>query len=127
MITVLLVCLGGAIGAPARYLTDRVIQSRRDGVFPWGTLIVNVIGSLILGALVGLGVRHHLPAAVVALIGTGFCGALTTFSTMQVELLEMLDAHRYGLAVSYAGASVAAGFAAVHLATAAVRRIRVLT
>ena len=58
------------------------------------------------------------------LLGTGFCGALTTFSTMQLELLKMLDAHRYGLAAGYAAASVVAGYARVHLATAVVRRAR---
>jgi CrcB protein len=61
--TLLMVCLGAALGAPARYLTDRAIQSRHDTVFPWGTLTVNVVGSLVLGALVGLAGHHDVPPA----------------------------------------------------------------
>ena len=59
------------------------------------------------------------------LLGTGLCGGLSTFSTMQVEILAMLDAHAWGLAASYTAASVAAGFAAIYLATVLVRRVRV--
>lgn len=84
--TILLVALGAAIGAPLRYLTDRTIQARHDSVFPWGTLTANVAGSLLLGFLVGL------PAApaVTALCGTGFCGALTTYSTFSYETLRLV-------------------------------------
>ena len=60
------------------------------------------------------------------LLGTGLCGALTTFSTMQLELLQMLDRGAWGLALAYAGASVAAGFLAVALATNVVRRAQVI-
>ena len=83
--TVLLVALGAAVGAPLRYLTDRTIQARHDSVFPWGTLTVNVVGSLILGVITGLPVGH----AVAALVGTGFCGALTTYSTFSYETLRL--------------------------------------
>ena len=77
--TPVLVFLGAMAGAPARYLTDRLVQSRHDSVFPWGTLGVNLAGSLILGALAGAGVAGSSPLG--ALLGTGFCGALTTYST----------------------------------------------
>ncbi len=87
--TVLLVLLGGAVGAPSRYLIDRYVQQRHDGVFPWGTLTVNLIGCLILGVLTGA--AHHLPAPVVTLAGTGFCGALTTFSTFGFETTRLLE------------------------------------
>ena len=79
--TVLLVLLGGAIGAPMRYLTDLFVQSRHDTVFPWGTLTVNVTGSLLLGGLASAVSNAGAPAWLLTLVGTGFCGALTTFST----------------------------------------------
>lgn len=89
--TILLVALGGAVGAPLRYLTDRLVQSRHDQVFPWGTLTVNVVGSLVLGVIVALSADGVLPASVALLVGTGFCGALTTFSTFSFETLRLLE------------------------------------
>jgi CrcB protein len=83
--TMLLVALGAAVGAPLRYLTDRLIQSRAGSGFPWGTLTVNLAGSLVLGFVLGLPVSPDL----VALIGTGFCGALTTYSTFAYETLRL--------------------------------------
>jgi CrcB protein len=79
------------------------------GHWPWATFIVNVAGSALLG-WVAAGERHH------RLLGAGFCGALTTFSTFQLELLHLLDADRVGLALLYGGGSVAAGLAACTLA-----------
>ena len=88
--TVLLVFAGGMAGAPARYLLDRWITGRRRaGVFPWGTLAVNLAGSLILGVI--LGAAHALPEAVLTLLATGFCGALTTFSTFGYETMRLLE------------------------------------
>ena len=87
--TVLMVVLGAAIGAPARYLTDRAIQSRHETVFPWGTLTVNVLASLVVGIVTGLG--RHLDPDVTALIGTGFCGALSTYSTFSFETVRLLQ------------------------------------
>ncbi|MEV0400299.1 fluoride efflux transporter CrcB [Actinoallomurus sp. NPDC050550] len=86
---VLLVLLGGAVGAPSRYLLDRYVQRRRESVFPWGTLAVNLIGCLILGLLTGA--AHDLSRPVVSLLGTGFCGALTTFSTFGFETVRLLE------------------------------------
>lgn len=88
--TFLLVFAGGAAGAPVRYLLDRWITGRRRaGVFPWGTLAVNLIGSLVLGLV--LGAARSLPPDVVTLVGTGFCGALTTFSTFGYETMRLLE------------------------------------
>jgi CrcB protein len=87
----LMASLGAALGAPARYLTDRVIQSRHAGVFPWGTLIVNVVGSLILGLLLGIARNHDVPSEVLAGVGTGFCGALTTYSTFGFETIRLVE------------------------------------
>ena len=86
------VALGAAVGAPARYLTDRAVQTRRDSVFPWGTLTVNVVGSFILGVLAALG--SHVSPAVSALVAVGFCGALTTFSTFGGDVLRMVEQRR---------------------------------
>ena len=97
------------------------------GSWPWATFVVNVAGAFLLGYLVTrLQERLPLSAYRRPLLGTGLCGALTTFSTMQVELLEMLDHGRPGLAAGYATASVLAGFLAVLAGTNAVRRTRVL-
>jgi fluoride exporter len=90
-VTFLLVLVGGMIGAPARYLADRAVQVRRDTVFPWGTFVVNVAGSALLGFLLGAQRHLGLPSSVVALVGTGFCGGLTTFSTFGYETLRLLE------------------------------------
>ncbi|MET7669130.1 fluoride efflux transporter CrcB [Micromonospora luteifusca] len=115
--TVLLIALGAAVGAPLRYLTDRAVQSRHDSVFPWGTLTVNVVGSLLLGVLVGL------PAGptVSALLGTGFCGALTTYSTFSYETLRLAKGGNRLLALANALVSVAAGLAAATVGYALAR------
>jgi len=80
-----MVAVGALIGAPARYLTDRAVQSRHDSVFPWGTLTVNVVASLVLGLLVGAAAGPR----VAALLGTGFCGALSTYSTFSYETMGL--------------------------------------
>jgi CrcB protein len=89
-LTALLVVLGAAVGAPLRYLTDLLVQSRHDTVFPWGTLTVNAVGSLALGAVAGA-VSGGAPAWLLTLAGTGFCGALTTFSTFGYETVRLLE------------------------------------
>ncbi|GGQ69075.1 fluoride efflux transporter FluC [Couchioplanes azureus] len=109
--TVLLVAVGAAVGAPLRYLTDRYVRARRESPVPWGTLIVNVAGSLLLGFLVGLPVAP----AVAALLGTGFCGALTTYSTFGFETVGLVRAGRRALAGAYALGSVLAGLGAASI------------
>lgn len=88
---VLAVLAGGMIGAPARYVADRLIQGRHDNVFPWGTFAVNMAGSAVLGFVLGAQRHLGLPPAVFALVGTGFCGGLTTFSTFGYETLRLLE------------------------------------
>jgi len=105
---VLLIALGAAIGAPLRYLTDRAVQSRHDSVFPWGTLTVNVAGSLVLGLLAGL----PASASLTAVLGTGFCGALTTYSTFSYETLRLAQTGARFYAAMNVVASIVAGFGA---------------
>jgi CrcB protein len=90
-VIVLAVLAGGMLGAPARYLADRLIQARRDTVLPWGTFTVNVAGSAVVGFLLGAQVHLGLPPVVFALVATGFCGGLTTFSTFGYETLRLLE------------------------------------
>jgi CrcB protein len=88
---VLMVFLGGMIGAPLRYLTDKAVQARHDSVFPLGTFTVNIVGSFVLGALAGAAAGHGLPPSVMLLLGTGLCGGLTTFSTFTFETVRLLE------------------------------------
>ena len=106
--TVLLIALGAAVGAPLRYLTDRAVQARLGSAFPWGTLTVNVAGSLLLGVLVGLPVG---PTAG-ALLGTGLCGALTTYSTFGYETLRLARTGNRLRALANVLLNVAAGLTA---------------
>jgi CrcB protein len=112
-VTVLWVALGAAIGAPARYLTDRAVQGRHDSVFPWGTLTVNLVGSFVLGLLTALSVS--VGPAWTAAIGTGFCGALTTYSTFSYEVLRLLEDRARLYALANVVVSLVGGLAAVVL------------
>ncbi|MFE3223879.1 fluoride efflux transporter CrcB [Nocardia sp. NPDC059228] len=109
--TALLVILGAMVGAPARYLTDRAIQTRHDSVFPWGTLTVNLTGCLILGSLAGAAVS----SPTYALVGTGFCGALTTYSTFGYETIRLAEQRSYLYATLNVAVSVIAGLGAALL------------
>jgi CrcB protein len=116
---------GGACGGLLRAALGQLVPLA-PGQWPWVTFVVNIAGSFLLGYF-ATRLQERLPLSAYRrpLLGTGLCGGLTTFSTMQVELLRMLDAHEYRLAAGYGWASVVAGYLAVHLATALVRRIRV--
>jgi fluoride exporter len=111
-VTALLVALGAAVGAPLRYLIDRAVQARQDSAFPWGTLTVNVTGSFILGFLIQGAAAHRVPGAVGVLLGTGLCGALTTYSTFGYETVRLLADRLRAYAVLNVVASVGAGLGA---------------
>ena len=113
--TAVLVLLGGMVGAPTRYLTDLLVQSRHSSRLPWGTLVVNVAGSLVLGAVAGLSAAGHLPLWVLTLVGVGFCGALTTFSTLSFETFRLLDERLWRTALLNMAVSILAGLGAVAL------------
>lgn len=111
--TVLLVALGAAAGAPLRYLVDRFIQARHDSVFPWGTWVVNVLGSFAFGAVVGAARQHGLSDELQLLLGTGLCGALTTFSTFGFETVRLVEDGSYlAAALNTLGSVLAALLAA---------------
>jgi CrcB protein len=117
--------IGGSIGAMAR--AELVVAfPTHAGDWPWTTFVVNVAGAFALGYFVTR-LQERLPLSSYRrpFVGTGVCGALTTFSTMQVELLQMLDAGRVALALLYALGSVTLGFGGVFLATNLVRRAQV--
>ncbi|MFC7342634.1 fluoride efflux transporter FluC [Saccharopolyspora griseoalba] len=88
--TALLVALGGAVGACLRFLTDRWVQARHDTGFPWGTLVVNATGSLLLGLLAGAGLFGIELPVLHPLVGIGLCGALTTYSTFGYESVRLI-------------------------------------
>ena len=83
--------VAGAIGAPARYLLDGFVQDRTEGAFPWGTFVVNVSGSLLLGLITGAALYHAFPNTPKVWLGTGFCGSYTTFSTFTFETIRLLE------------------------------------
>ena len=113
---------GGFLGAVARAALAEAAPPE-PGAWPWATFAANIAGALLLGyATTRLQERLPLSSYRRPFIGTGVCGALTTFSTMQIELLDMLDAGRLGLAAAYAAASIAGGLLAVAVATNLVRR-----
>jgi CrcB protein len=116
--------VGGIIGALARLgLVEALAPT--PGQWPWATFVANVVGALALGYFTTrLQERLPLSAYRRPFLGTGFCGALTTFSTMQLELLQMLDHGDAGLAAAYAATSLVAGSFAVALTTNLVRRAR---
>jgi len=117
-VSLLLVVAGAAVGAPLRYLSDRAIQSRHDTVFPWGTFTVNVIGSLILGILAGAATAGGASPQVQLALGTGFCGALTTYSTFSYETLRLLEDDSRLFAAANVVASIVAGLGAAFVGVA---------
>jgi CrcB protein len=121
---VLAVLAGGAVGSLARAGTAEAFPTR-SGEWPWATFTVNLAGALILGWLTTRLTEMMPPTRYVRfLLGTGFCGALTTFSTFQVETLRLAKDGHAGVAAAYAAASLAAGMLVVVGATVAARRRR---
>ncbi|OBI40500.1 camphor resistance protein CrcB [Mycobacterium sp. E796] len=116
---------GGAIGALTRAGLSTVLVRDTDQ-WPWPTFIVNIVGAALVGYFTTR-LLERLPVSNYRrpLLGTGFCGGLTTFSTMQVETVRMIEHGHWAMAAAYTVSSVILGFVAVYLATALVRRVRV--
>jgi fluoride exporter len=114
-VTPLLVAVGALVGAPLRLLADRIAAARRGHGSVLGTLTVNVAGSAVLGLLLGL---SGVPEAAVALVGTGFCGTLTTFSTFGYDVVRLVEERAVGRAVAYLAGSLVLGVGAAAAAYA---------
>ncbi|WP_322779517.1 fluoride efflux transporter CrcB [Frankia sp. Cas4] len=117
----LLVILGAMVGAPVRYLTDRAVQTRHGTVFPWGTFTVNVIASGVLGVVTGAVSAGAASSRVALLVGTGLCGALSTYSTFSYETLRLAQDGARLLAVANAVVSVLAAVGAAVIGMALAR------
>jgi CrcB protein len=113
--TGLWVALGALVGAPARYLADRAVTARVRSAFPFGTFVVNVVGSFILGTVAGSAAHGGASPHVSAAVGTGFCGALTTYSTFSFETMRLVEGRRGGLAALNVAGSIGLGLCAAAL------------
>ena len=111
----------GALGAPARYVVAGFVDGRRGSGFPWGTLLVNITGSLLVGVLTGLSLYHAFPETPKAVLGTGFLGAYTTFSAFTFDTVRLLEegALKAAFANALGTAMVCAGAATAGVALAA--------
>ncbi|WP_433200815.1 fluoride efflux transporter CrcB [Nocardia sp. CA-107356] len=119
----LLVIVGAAVGAPLRYLTDRIVQSKHDTLFPWGTFAANLTGCLSLGILTGAVTAGAASSHIQLLVGTGFCGALSTYSTFSYETLRLAQTGARFYAAANIIASVIAGLGATFTGTALAQAI----
>lgn len=122
MIVALAVGVAGSVGAVARFLTDGAVQDRRSGSFPLGTFTVNCVGSFILGVVTGLAWYHGLGGRAHAVVGVGFCGAFTTWSSVTWETVRLVEngLGRLAAVSMLGGVAIALGFAALGIVVAAV-------
>jgi CrcB protein len=112
VILAIAVGVAASAGAVCRYLLDQLVQHRHEQPFPWGTFIINVTGSLLLGLVTGLAIHHGLPSAATAVLGVGFLGGYTTWSTYLWESVALAEAGSLGLATLNIAGSLAVGLAA---------------
>ena len=97
--TVILLALAGGVGAAVRFVVDGFVRTRLKTAFPWGTVTINVSGSLLLGFLAGLVMRGQAPESLLLILGTGFLGGYTTFSTASLETIRLVQSGRTALAI----------------------------
>ncbi|HTN79321.1 MAG TPA: fluoride efflux transporter CrcB [Acidimicrobiales bacterium] len=110
--------VAAGLGACARYLLDGFVQARTDGEFPWGTCLINVSGSFVLGIITGLALYHGLGIDSKLVLGTGFCGAYTTFSTFSYETVRLVEGGVRGAAVRNVAVNTVGGLLAAGLGLA---------
>jgi fluoride exporter len=110
--------VAGAVGAPCRFLLDALVHDHTSGPFPWGTFVINVSGSLVLGLITGAALYHAFPTTPKIILGTGFCGAYTTFSTWTFETVRLLEEGDVREALVNAVLSLAIGVGAAGLGLA---------
>ncbi len=112
----MLVGVGGMVGSIARYLVAEFFRARLPLGFPYGTLTVNIVGCFLIGVVLGVvGRWSGISMELRLLLATGFCGGFTTFSSFAYEVIELIGAHRIGVAVAYVAGSVGAGVGATLL------------
>jgi fluoride exporter len=104
--------VAAAVGAALRYLVDQIVQHQHDQTFPWGTFVINVSGSLLLGLTIGLASHHGLPTVAATVIGVGLLGGYTTWSTYLWESVALAETGAVSQAALNVFGSLAAGFAA---------------
>ena len=112
MLLAILVGLAASLGAVARYLVDQAVAQKWESALPWGTWVINVSGSFILGLITGLSLHHGLSPHVVSVLGTGVCGGYTTFSTFSAETIRLAEDGSPASAVGNIAGSIAAGLLA---------------
>lgn len=112
MILALAVCTGGALGSVGRYLVDGAVQDRIGDRVPFGTVLVNLVGSLVLGLIAGVALRHSDVATTRAIVGTGFCGGLTTWSSATWETVRLAEERSGRVAAAFTVANLLGSFAA---------------
>lgn len=122
MKTLIYIALGGAVGSVARFLLTKTVQQLWGGVFPWGTMAVNLVGCLLIGVLYGVTEKHGILSPDLRLMLTvGFCGGFTTFSTFINESLQLMHGGELLASALYVGGSVALGLAMVYIGQAMIR------
>ncbi len=107
--------IAGGVGALSRFVTDGVVRARFGNRLPWGTLFINTGGSLLLGLLTNLATHGHLDSGSKLILGTGFCGGFTTFSTASFETVRLIEEQRFYAAFWHAAANIGLSCAAAML------------
>jgi len=120
---IIIVGAGSSLGGMARYLVSRAMQSLCHAAFPWGTLLVNILGCFIIGLVYGLIDKDfQMSEGMKLFITVGFCGGFTTFSTFMHENFTLFNSSKYVALALYTASSIVTGFAAIYFAYRLVRQ-----